>query len=97
MHVFTDENIRQEGAYLYYRPKSGSRSGERFIARHKHMRRDQLGFKSFLKKNFTVEEYFARIDAGEAPLDILKSKGYMPAHADMRRALGLPQAPQNTP
>ncbi len=81
MHVFTDENIRKEGAYLYYRPESGSRSDERFIARHKHMRRDQRGFKIFLKRNFTVEEYFARMDAGEAPLNILKSKGYMPAHS----------------
>jgi hypothetical protein len=37
-------------------------------------------FVTFLIKNFTVEEYFARMDAGESPLDIAESKGYMLPH-----------------
>ena len=37
-------------------------------------------FVTFLIKNFTVEEYFSRLDAGEAPLTIAKSKGYLLPH-----------------
>jgi hypothetical protein len=33
-----------------------------------------------LTKNFTVEEYFARLEAGESPLTILQSKGYLLPH-----------------
>ena len=50
----------------------------RFVARFK--RGGRASFISFLVKNFTVEEYFHRIDAGEAPLAILESKGYMLPH-----------------
>ena len=38
---------------------------------------DQGTFITFLIKNFTVEEYFSRMKAGESPLDILESKGYL--------------------
>ena len=50
----------------------------KFVARFK--RGGKASFISFLIKNFTVEEYFARIDAGEAPLTILESKGYLLPH-----------------
>ena len=45
-------------------------------------------FMTFLRKNFTVEEYMERMDAGETPLDIVKSKGYIAAHikAQMKKA-----------
>lgn len=50
----------------------------KFVGRFK--RGGKASFISFLIKNFTVEEYFARIDAGEAPLSILESKGYLLPH-----------------
>jgi len=37
-------------------------------------------FATCLRKNFTVEEYFARMDAGESPLPIAQSKGYLLPH-----------------
>ena len=47
----------------------------KFVARFK--RGGRGSFLTFLCKNFTVEEYFALLDAGEAPLKILESKGYV--------------------
>jgi hypothetical protein len=38
------------------------------------------GFRAFLAKNFTVEEYFGRLDAGEPLLLVLQSKGYIQPH-----------------
>jgi len=35
---------------------------------------------TLLRKKFTVEEYFARLDAGETPVDIAESKGYIMPH-----------------
>lgn len=52
--------------------------GGRFVARFK--RGGRASFLSFLCKNFTVEEYFSRLDAGEAPLTILESRGYLLPH-----------------
>ena len=49
--------------------------GGKFVARFK--RGGRGSFLTFLCKNFTVEEYFARLDAGEPPLKILESKGYV--------------------
>jgi hypothetical protein len=50
----------------------------KFVARFK--RGGKATFLTFLTKNFTVEEYFGRLDAGEAPLKILESKGYLLPH-----------------
>jgi hypothetical protein len=47
----------------------------RFVARFKRGGRGP--FLTFLVKNFTVEEYFAQLEAGMAPLKILESKGYL--------------------
>ena len=54
---------------------------EKFVARFKYagVSRDRPGFQKFLVQNFTPTEYFARHDAGETPLDILQSKGYVSA------------------
>jgi hypothetical protein len=49
--------------------------GGKFVARFK--RGGKATFMTFLVKNFTVEEYFGRLEAGEAPLKILESKGYL--------------------
>ena len=49
---------------------------EVFIARFKY-RRVPKAWINFLVKNFTVEEYVGRYEAGESPLDIMQSKGYL--------------------
>lgn len=59
-----------EGEYAVYNGK--------FVARFK--RGGRGSFLTFLCKNFEVEEYFSRLDAGEAPLKILESKGYVLPH-----------------
>ena len=58
------------GMYAMYQGK--------FVARFK--RGGRGSFLSFLCKNFTVEEYFSRLNSGENPLDILESKGYILPH-----------------
>lgn len=60
--------------YLVYGPKA------KFVARFKYKRGGRASFVAFLIKNFTVEEYFSRLDAGEAPLKILEGKGYLLPH-----------------
>jgi len=55
------------GEYAMYNGK--------FVARFK--RGGRGSFLTFLCKNFTVEEYFSQLDAGEAPLKILETKGYV--------------------
>ena len=52
--------------------------GGKFVARFK--RGGKATFLTFLVKNFTVEEYFGRLEAGETPLKILESKGYLLPH-----------------
>jgi hypothetical protein len=49
--------------------------GGKFVARFK--RGGKASFLTFLTKNFTVEEYFGRLAAGELPLRIVESKGYI--------------------
>lgn len=71
-------NGTYEGQPTYQQPCHPTRSGQPiplFIARFKH-RRPTKRWVKFLANNFTVEEYAALIDAGEAPLNIMRSKGY---------------------
>jgi hypothetical protein len=70
--------------YLSYQGK--------FVARFKHVPKNVTGFRSFLIKNFTTEEYFSLLDAGESPARILEAKGYIPSHIKKWLAqAGLPQ------
>lgn len=63
--------------------------GGKFVARFK--RGGRGSFLTFLCKNFTVEEYFSRLDAGEPPLKILESKGYVsPRVQKLLTSIGLP-------
>ena len=72
------------GEFACYRGK--------FVARFK--RGGRANFLAFLCKNFEVEEYFARLDAGETPLKILESKGYLLPHIrKMLTNVGLPATP----
>jgi|TARA_B110000467_G_scaffold163464_1_gene189522 hypothetical protein len=91
MTAFTKENLIIEGKYLTYMPDWKS-SSNKFVAR---FRTAGIGsFATCLRKNFTVEEYFARMDAGESPLPIAESKGYILPHIkkEMKRG-GFPLTP----
>lgn len=52
----------------------------KFVARFKYSKSGKGSFLTFLTKNFTVDEYFARLATGEAPLTILSSAGYLQPH-----------------
>lgn len=65
---FDKTNFTCNGGYLKY--------NDQFVARFKHNRRDAAGFKSFLVKNFSVEEYFEMAKT-LAPAEILQTKGYV--------------------
>ena len=80
MTRFTKENLIKEGKYLTYMPNGYDTpyADRKFVAR---FRTAGVGsFATCLRKNFTVEEYFARMDAGESPLPIAQSKGYLLPH-----------------
>lgn len=85
MTAFVKEHFHFDGMYLTYgEHRWGGPNGEpraRFVARFKHRAAHLKGraqFAAFLMKNFTVEEYFAALAAGDAPLNILEKKGYIP-------------------
>ena len=67
MTKFTKKNLLDDGMYVHYCP-DGFRTlykDRKFVARFKYMKRNLGPFCTFLRKNFTVEEYFARLDAGD--------------------------------
>jgi intergrase/recombinase len=66
----------------------------RFVARFK--RGHRASFLSFLVKNFTVEEYFQKLEVEKmAPLEILKEKGYILPHIrKWLKEAGLPETPE---
>lgn len=82
MTAFTKENLSYFGGYIHYRPHGEyDPTDQRFVARLKYAATSSKGpYMTFLRKNFTVEEYFGRIDAGESPLTILESKGFLLSH-----------------
>jgi hypothetical protein len=88
--AFTTSNLSLEsrGEYLVYRTDLTCRE---FVARFKHVKYGRA-FAAFLRKNFTVEEYFNRLNAGEAPLTILESKGFVPPHIRRWAAEGRAEA-----
>jgi hypothetical protein len=84
MAGFLKSEFHFHGGYLTYQGK--------FVARFKHVPRNVGGFRSFLTKHFTTEEYFRRLEAGESPLPILQSKGYVSTHIKQWLAqAGLPK------
>lgn len=76
MTAFTKNNLVKDGMYIHY----VADDERRFVARFKHARDGQASFMTFLRKNFTVEEYFAKMDAGFTPLKIVEAKGYLLPH-----------------
>lgn len=77
MTAFQKDNFYGYGEYIDY---NVSETKSRFVARFKYKKSSKTSFINFLIKNFSVEEYFGRMDAGEAPLTILQSKGYLQPH-----------------
>lgn len=78
MTKFNKENFKFDGLFLMY---DGA-----FVARFK---RGGMGaFKSFLVKNFSVEEYF-QLSKDLAPVEILATKGFvMPNTAKILKKFG---------
>lgn len=74
MTTFSKENIIDSNGWLSYGAE------RKFVANFSKRGGGKATFKTFLIKNFTVEEYFARLNAGEAPLQIVESKGYLLPH-----------------
>lgn len=77
---FESKHFFNDGDYLLYNNTGASVDRVRnslFIARFKHSRANRAGFKSFLIKKFTVEEYVAARVTGMAPATILETKGYV--------------------
>jgi hypothetical protein len=80
MTSFTKQNLITEGKYLMYMPNGYDTpyADRKFVAR---FRTAGIGsFATCLRKNFTVEEWFGRRLAGESPLPIAESKGYLLPH-----------------
>ena len=74
--------------YVNYFTPEGT---NKFIARFKYAKGSKASFLTFLTKNFTVEEYFGRLEKGESPLTILQSKGFIQPHIKkMLKAQGYP-------
>ena len=72
MTKFAKENFSNSGGYVTYNGK--------FVARFKYAKSGAGSFITFLIKNFTVEEYFALLNVGVAPLMIVQEKGYILPH-----------------
>ena len=83
MTAFTKENILSDGMYVYY-AKDGIRTPwneRKFIARFKHRGPVTKGkFLKSLMKNYTVEDYFSKMEAGLAPFNILEGDGHLIFH-----------------
>lgn len=75
MTKFNKAQFEKFGGYVHYIMDDGER---KFVYRDRNNRAG--GLITFLIKNFTVEEYFQRLNALETPLHILESKGYILPH-----------------
>ena len=71
MTKFDKTQFNWDGMYLTY----GQGQDRKFVARFK--RGGMAHFRSFLTKNFSVEEYFNLTDSGKSPIDVLETKGYV--------------------
>lgn len=78
MTAFTKTNLIKDGEYVVYQPESGP---QQFVARFKYGSRTSIGpFMTCLRRNITVEDYFARREADESPLAIAESFGFVLSH-----------------
>lgn len=72
MTLFNKEFFCINSGYITYQGK--------FVARFKYQRGSARGFAKFVADNFSVEEYFQRLNDGESPLPIAESRGYIQPH-----------------
>lgn len=82
MTKFTNENLSYHGGYLHYQPFTDNYyEGRKFVARFKHRGPVTKGkFVAVLKKHYSVEDYFAKMEAGRAPIQILEDDGLLTFH-----------------
>ncbi len=86
MTKFSKENLNDSNGWLSYGPE------HKFVANFSKRGGGKATFVKFLIKNFTVEEYFALLDCGMAPLMIVQERGYVLPHIKKwLKERGLPQ------
>jgi len=73
MSTFNKDLFKWDGLFLLY----GSVGNTRVVARFKRQKSEQTNFRKFLTDNFTVNEYFSKLDEGMSPSKILEEKGYI--------------------
>ena len=78
MTQFTKENLIKSNEYVMYVTPENPRG--RFVARFKRSKGAMGTFMTHLRKNWTVEDYFAKEEEGLAPLEIVELTGYMQPH-----------------
>lgn len=81
MTKFTKENLHKDGPYIFYAEPADrwNHKAHKFVARFKRVA-GAGSFMTHLRKNWTVEDYFAEYDAGTGPLTIAKKTGYLLPH-----------------
>lgn len=75
MTKFTKEAFSYSSGWLWYEVEGK----KKFVARFKYSKTPvtRAKFQKALIKNYTVEEYFAKMDAGKAPLHIFREDGVL--------------------
>ena len=78
---FTKENLHKDGPYIFFATPENrwNHKEHKFVARFKRTA-GAGSFMTHLRKNWTVEGYFAEMEAGRGPLDIVKETGYLLPH-----------------
>ena len=80
MSSFTKESLIKDGACIFYSPSGRLGADDnKFVARFKRVA-GAGSFMTHLRKKWTVEDYFWEMEAGKAPLDIVKETGYLLPH-----------------
>lgn len=83
MTAFTDANILKDGEYVYFAAEGITTpwNERKFIARFKHRGPvTKAKFLKVLKKFYTVEDYFTKLEAGNAPTQIFMDDGHLTFH-----------------
>tara|TARA_R100000808_G_C2155291_1_gene167341 strand:- start:499 stop:870 length:372 start_codon:yes stop_codon:yes gene_type:complete len=82
MTRFTKDNLHKDGPYIFYAEPADrwNPKAHKFVARFKRVA-GAGSFMTHLRKNWTVEDFFAELDAGgTGPLTIVKKTGYLLPH-----------------
>ena len=75
MTKFAKTSFEYHGGYLHYNTAAGER---KFVARFKHRGPvTKAKFLSALIKHYTPADYFAKMEAGAAPLRVLMDDGIL--------------------